>query len=223
MNAIRVVSVILFAFLFMLVITTRKREKNDTSVLLCILTNYLQLIAAAMSFNLKFPDTLSRMFNPITRIGLASGTFWLFNWFVEDIEIKAFAPSVEIFKVFLTGVLLLVLISIYCLIWLVLYLINRKLFNNVKRHFVVSVICTISLLHLTITKSTFGLFECLKIEDNTFRVITYMEYECYLVDHMKWIMMVSLPNLLIWVICWPVVAFVILFTNGSKLDNDSIK
>ena len=120
MNAIRVVGVMLiaFAFLFMLVIISiRKTEENDTSILLRILTNYLQLIAAAMSFNLKFPDMLSRMFDPIISIGSASDTFLSFDCFVEDIEMKAFAPSVEIFKVFLNGVLPLVLIAIYCSIW----------------------------------------------------------------------------------------------------------
>ena len=60
-----------------LIITTiKKKKENQTSILLRVLANYLQLITAANSFNLKFPDGLIDIFGSIEIIG-ASGNFKL--------------------------------------------------------------------------------------------------------------------------------------------------
>ena len=87
----------------------------------------------------------------------------------------------------------------------------------------VSIICTIFLLHPTITKSTLGLFECLRINDNSFRVRMHMDYECYSTDHLMWLSVIGIPNLIIWVIFCPAFAFIILFRNRNKLDDESVK
>ena len=69
-----------FAYLLILIITTiRKKKENQTSILLRIMTNYLQLIAAAYSFNLKFPDSFIEIFGSIEIVGVSSDSFLSFD------------------------------------------------------------------------------------------------------------------------------------------------
>ena len=178
MNFIRVIGVIMIAFMFLsllIVVTIRKKQENQGSILLRILTNYIQMIAAAISFNIKFPDAIFDIFGPFNSIGSSSDTFLSFDCFMEDTEMKLFAPSTEIFKVFLGGLLPIALFIIYCIIWGMLYLISKPKFGNIIRHIVVSAICIVFLLHPTITKSTFGLFQCLQVDDDEYRVKSDMD------------------------------------------------
>ena len=172
MNALRVIGVLLLAFIFLMLliaINIRKTKESQTSILLRIFTNYLQLIAAAMSFNLRFPDSITNIFLPVNKIS-SSDTFLSFDWFITDYEIKAFAPNNAIFKTFLTAILPVILIWFVSLIFIGLYFISKKWFGDIKRNIGVSTICIIFLLHPTLTKVSLSLFQCIKIDDNDNRM-----------------------------------------------------
>lgn len=180
MNAIRVVFVILAAFGFLMlliVVTIRKKKENEASILLRILTNYIQLIGAALSFNLNFPTSLLNVFGPIDTVGSASDTFLSIDCFIEDVEMRGFAPTNELFKVFLSMILPLVLISVVSAIFGVLYLINKNKFGDIKRYLVISILCILFLLHTTLTKTSLAVFECLKVNDNSYKMRMNMDYE----------------------------------------------
>ena len=71
---------ICFMFLLILVITTiRKKKENQTSIMLKILTNYLQLVGATYSFNINFPTSLLNMFGSMDIIGSSSDAFLSFD------------------------------------------------------------------------------------------------------------------------------------------------
>ena len=82
LNGLLVMLVMLFAFAFLLVLTIttiRKKKENQTSILLRIMANYLQLIAAAYSFNLKFPEGFAEIFGSIEIVGASSDAFLSFD------------------------------------------------------------------------------------------------------------------------------------------------
>ena len=169
--------IIAFAYLLVLIIMTiRKKKENEASVLIKIMTNYLQLVSAAYSFNLKFPDGLIKIFGSIEIVGASSDAFFSFDCFVEDSEIKMFAPSNEIFKAFLAIFLPIILIGIFILIWLTLSLISSTMLESLKRNIIISVICTLFLLHPNLTKQSLGLFECIKIGNEDYRMRMHMDY-----------------------------------------------
>ena len=119
LNAIRVVGVVIIAFVFLLIlisINIKKRKESQMSILLRIFTNYLQLISAALSFNMSFPSVVTDLFYPIEKMS-SSDTFLSFDCFIEDYEVKAFTPSSPIFKIFLTAVLPIILIAIIALMF----------------------------------------------------------------------------------------------------------
>lgn len=226
LNAIRVFIFFSIAFgylVLLIVMTIRKKKKNQTSILIRIMTNYLQLIAATMSFNLRFPTFFGDMFGPIESIGSAYDTFLSFDCFIEDTEMRAFAPTTELFKVFLTGLLPIILGIIFWILWSILYLINKQLFSDIKRYIMVSFVWIIFMLHPTITKSTFNLFECLQISKDSYKMKMNMDYEWYSKDHIIWIVFIWLPNIILWVIGAPLLVFIIMFKQRAHLDDGPIK
>ena len=90
---------------------------------------------------------------------------------------RLFAPSNEIFKAFLTIFLPIVLISIFVLLWVTLRLISPAMFGGWKRNSIISIICTLFLLHPNITKQALGLFECIDVGEGDFRMRMHMDYK----------------------------------------------
>ena len=72
----------LFAFSYLIILiifTIRKKKETETSVLLRIMTNYLQLVTAAYSLNLKFPSSFHEIFGSIEVVGASSDAFLSFD------------------------------------------------------------------------------------------------------------------------------------------------
>jgi hypothetical protein len=96
------------------------------SVLIRIFTNYLQMTTIVLSFNVNFPDTINDIFYPIDNIGSSSEAFLQFDCLITDSDIKGFAPSSFIFKIFLAIFLPLILFFIYSIIWGMIYILHNK-------------------------------------------------------------------------------------------------
>jgi hypothetical protein len=104
--------------MYLIVINIQKTKESQLSILLRILANYLQLISVTLSFNLNYPDGLTNLLFPIERVGSPSDSFLSFDCFIKDYEIKGFTPSNTIFKIFLTGLLPILLIFLTSIIWM---------------------------------------------------------------------------------------------------------
>jgi len=128
-NAIRVIGIAIFVFVFfmiIIVINVRKTKESQVSVLLKIMTNYLQLITTTMSFSTRFPSDIINMLSVFEEVGGASDTFLSFDCFVTDYDIKGPFPSNTLFKIFLAAFLPPMLTLIVFLIWLLVYLVARR-------------------------------------------------------------------------------------------------
>ena len=66
-------------FMVIIVVNVRKTTESQVSILLRILTNYLQLITLTMSFSVSYPDSLIDIFVPVNSIGDSSDTFLSFD------------------------------------------------------------------------------------------------------------------------------------------------
>lgn len=172
MNAIRIAGLLVLImgyFIIMILVTIKKKRESQQSILLRILINYLQLLIAALSFNLKFPDAITEIFSSVDRIGASSEAFLSFDCFIRDSELKAFTPSVAIFKIFITGILPLFLIIVSTSIWgAVYFIVGKKI--NLKRNIIVSIIVIIFLVHPTVTKVGLEIFQCVQVDSGDYRV-----------------------------------------------------
>jgi len=152
----------------------RKKKESQTSILLRILTNYMHLITAFFTFNVRMPTNITSVFNFTNRISSPDETFLSFDCFITDYEVKMFAPSNELFKmliyIFFPVIMAFLLFLLFLIIRLVHYCIwmiktkhyeedshYRALFDF-KRSMVVSVICVIFLFHPTLTMKSLSMF-----------------------------------------------------------------
>jgi len=218
-----VLVLVLVFMAFLIIVNIRKRNESQTSILLRILTNYVQLVSTAMTFNLNFPSSLSDSFSPIQRVGSTQESFMSFDCFVEDAQIRVFAPSTTIFKLFLTAILPLVLIAGVAFVLLILHLINSKWFGEYKRNLVVATVCIMFLLHPTLAMSSLSLFQCTQIDSNMKRVTIDMTLECHSTDHLFWSLTIGLPMIVVWVIGCPLLVLVFLIQNRNHLEDNKAK
>lgn len=82
LNVIRVIGfmlLIIFFIVILIIVNIKKKKESQLSILLRIFTNYLQLIATAMSFNLQYPSFIVEMFYPVEKVGSTSESFLSFD------------------------------------------------------------------------------------------------------------------------------------------------
>ena len=226
LNAVRVFGVIfiIFAFfLLLIIINVRKYKESQLSVLLRIMTNYLQLATTSLSMSANYPNSLMDAFIPVKRLGGSSETFLSFDCFITDYEITGPFSSNAAFKLFLLGFLPIVLFGIVTLIWFVVYLVKKKLIKDMKRNLTISFISIVFLLHPKMTEQSINTFRCVQIDDN--RMVSRIELEVgwYSSEHLKWWFLIAFPILVFWVISMPLAAFILIKKNIKEDENNRIK
>ena len=225
-NSIRISGIILAVLIYLtylIAINLKKTTENQTTTLMRIMTNYLQVVSTVLAFNANFPELINSVSSPANTIGSPSESFVSIDWFIQDSEMRAFAPNSTMFKIFLISVLPLCLIIIYWFLWWLLYLLFHKYFNDIKRNIIVSVIVILFLLHPELTKSGLSIFQWVSVGDNDLRVKIDINMKCYSGDHLTWSALLGLPILVIWSVGMPIIALVIMLKYKKQLDTWDIQ
>ena len=144
---------------YLIAINLRKAIENKSTTLMRILTNYLQVISTVLAFNADYPNTISDLFTPANMIGSASESFVSVDCLIEDTEMNGFAPNATMFKIFLMSILPFALIAFYSLMWVIMYFIFNKYFNDLGRNIIVSIIVILFLLHPALTRAGLSIFQ----------------------------------------------------------------
>ncbi|CAI2370626.1 unnamed protein product [Moneuplotes crassus] len=225
-NALRIAGLLFLIFCYfmaLIVLNIRKTEESQVSVLLRILTNYMQLITTSMSMTLSYPSFLDSITGPLKRLGGSSDTFLSFDCFITDYEIKGSFESNEVFKLFLTIFLPVVLFAFIAALWVVMRLFSKKLVPNLTRNLVISFISIVFLLHPRLTQTSINTWRCVNIDTGVDLARFDMNIECYSASHLKYCFLIALPIMIIWVISMPVIAFILLFKVRKSGKENKIK
>jgi hypothetical protein len=176
-------------------------------------------------FSAKNLSEMVQVFSFAGKIGTPNETFLSLDWFLQDREIKLFAPSNSLLMPFFSlilpvvlwgGISLVFLIAKFIVFWI------RPSYNyDTKRYIVVSSISILFLLHPNLTLEGLSAFQWIKIDDGDFRMKIHMEFGCFSREHVLWAILTGLPILLIWVISMPVLALYILIKNRHRLGKHS--
>ena len=225
-NVIRIIGLIVLVSLFfiiMIIVGIKKKRESQQSILLRIIANYLQLLTAAMSFNLKFPASFSQMMFPAEKIGTSSEAFLSFDWFVRDSNVITMTPNIPIFKVLLTGLLPIFLILLGLTFWSISYMIPTSMFKDIKRNICITIIVILYLLHPMLTKVGLEMFQCIKVDEGKYSARIDLDFKWFSNDHLKWCAFIGAPIILFWSIGCPVVAFLMLFKYRHSLNDPSVQ
>ena len=225
-NGIRVVGLIIAILLFIAVLITiniKKKKESQTSILMRIMTNYLQIMTATLSYSMKFPDALLNLFLPVQKLGTGSAAVLSFDWFAKSSKITLFAPSTPFMKAFLTAILPIILFLLIVIAFGILHTLFKKWFTDFRRNFVVSTITILFLLHPTLTQTAFGMFQWIQVDKNKYMVRIDLNMVWYSWVHLTWWFILGVPMIIIWVFGWPILALVVLYKNKKNLHQTNIQ
>jgi hypothetical protein len=149
-----------------------------------IMTNYLQIIAASMSYNLKMPSYLLDVLTSAEQAGNSSGIFLSFDWLLMDTYVDTIFDNVAYLKVLCVALLPPILIGASTVLYAVIFINDRTQF---KRYVWVTVITVIFVFHAMITQYAMRVFKCAEIGDGYNKVEMDITVDWFSGNHLKWI------------------------------------
>jgi hypothetical protein len=225
-NSIRVIGLGILVFIFFMIliaINVRKTKDSEVSILMRIMTNYLQIITTSSSFSSKYPTVVVDSLAPVQRFGGASDTFLSFDCFITDYEIKGPFPENSYFKLFLTAILPLILTMIVGIIWTIVHFVSRKWAPDLKRCLIISFISIMFLLHPKLTEQSISVFRWVTIDDEKSRMRIDTKVDWYSNEHLSWCVFLGLPILVVYVIGAPLLALILIAKNIRKSPQNKIR
>jgi hypothetical protein len=100
---------------------------------------------------------------------------------------------------------------------------SQQRYLILRRSVVISFICIIFLFHPVMTLSSLSTFQCIKVDEDLYKMRIHMDFECYSSDHIAWAMITGVPMLIVWVLAVPIVGFVVLFKFRNRLEDENVK
>ncbi|CAI2369157.1 unnamed protein product [Moneuplotes crassus] len=221
-NAIQVVFTLLLVLLFhiiLVIINVRKTDESELSVLLRILTNYLQIITVSVSMTNDYPAGLIALTIPIRLFGGSTDALLSFDCFIKDTEVNFMFNSNAIFKLFLMTFLPIILFFIIAVMWVIIKWVKPAWCTNIKRALVISFITVVFVLHPNLTEKSISLFKCIEIDEGYKVARIDTNLECFSPTHLKWCIIVGIPIILVWVITCPLITYLVILKQRKKKDS----
>ena len=221
---IRVIGMMVaFILVILFIIYLKRKEGNERTILMRIMTNYVQIMTTTLSYNMNLPSTISDIFTPLKFMGSGTTTVFSFDCLSSSSEFTLFTPSPTIFKMFmmaLTPILLCVVISI---VLGMIALATRTSLNDFKRNLVASNVVILFLILPTLIDSGLALFQCIEIDTGDFRVNADLNIVWYSVEHILWWLMLSIPILVVWVFGTQFLILLYLIKHRRRLNSTAVK
>jgi len=214
-------------YIFILVyVNMRRKESWQLSTLFKIFTDYIHFTLIAIYYNTRIPGSFLNTFLVIGRISHPDESFLSFDWLFAHQNVKSFAPSNALFKIFLYAILPIILILFIILtLWIVSFILetfhSSKTFN-LQKSIYLSIMCVFYLLYPVLTMKGISVFLWSKVDENDYRMTNNLEYGWYSSDHIIWIILLGIPIIAIWIIGIPSL-WVILSIRRSALEDWKIR
>eukprot|EP00347_Sterkiella_histriomuscorum_P014799 403359479 len=225
LNILRLVGIglcLILALSVLILLNLRRRGTNYLAVLTRMLTNYMQIISFAASFNLGWPESLKRLYDSISIVSQSADAAFSLDCFFDNAGVNGVSGGTPTF--FIKALILLVLPVFALLIifafWGLFNLFRKLDKASFTRNTIVSIIVVIFLAHPTLTSNAFSMMNCYEIESGEQWLQADLEIKCWNDTHTRWFMIVGLPMLIVWVIGMPVFALLLMFFNREKLADE---
>jgi hypothetical protein len=194
-------------------INSAYKPKSLFSVYIKIFMNYLQLVFLATTFNLSWPRLVLEMF----AIQQTAGGFTE-QIFSIDCEVRSdsYFNSVR-----LMTVLPLIISALVSAIWLILSRFRQ--ITDLKSKLAMSCIILFFLIHPSIVKKVFTIFNCTKIEAHSYWLTADLSVKCWDTDHSEVVYFYAIPCIVIWCVAAPLLCLIHLVRKRKVLDRIDVR
>ncbi|CDW83870.1 UNKNOWN [Stylonychia lemnae] len=210
---------LIFALGILLWINLRKQTESETSIVLRIILNYVQILTSAAAFNLDWPYYLQVFFGAYQSVGEVAETFISFDCFLEDTGFTQTGASTYYFKTLMIILLPLIMCFIFIVIFVVRNLFKKNPAVIMQRQIIVASIVVLYSLHPTISRMSSSLFFCMELDQNEYWLQSDLQIRCWSSDHIKWSLGIGLSSLLIWTLGIPLAGYIYLTKNKKNLGD----
>jgi hypothetical protein len=200
----------LISFMVFSNIKNTNKPKSEIALLLKILVHYCQNILVLASIDLKWPTSILYLFDFSTAVGESSTQ--VINLSCSEINSSqdSFVTSNAV-----TVLFPFVLITVIFIVWTIIGLV-KKTSKYMKVHFVSTCVVVVLLFHTSVSNSILSIFSCKKINDEYWNT-SNLSTKCFEGSHMKGLLYVGVPGLVIWCVSVPVIIFSSLFFHRKNL------
>ena len=206
----------------------QKKKDSNISVLMRIMTNYLQILSIALSFNLNFPTYMSEALTGVKQVGGSFGVLLSFDWLLMETKSTDKFDNIAFLKITVIGLIPILLIGSAAIGFRLAFIYDSFRF---KRYLWVTIITIFFLLHPTLTQYCLSIFKWNDIGNGEERVEIDVKMVWWSSSHLKWILLlgklyhaktIGAPMLIFYVIGSPLVMISILYKNRMKLGNPEV-
>ena len=189
-------------------------SKDDTAdAVKKILLNFLQIVSLAAGLPLQWPKPVNDMFETFGTASSAGTTL-----LIPDCELSHLRAADAFYLKQWFFTFLLPMIVVVCIfVWTCLYICCHKKFkNHTKDYTILSIVLLVFLCYPTIIKSTFSMLRCPWV-NNQMYLMADMQEKCFEGAHLKYLLMLSIPQIILYIIGLPIVGTLHLMRNKDKL------
>jgi len=219
-NVIRVIGVgIATVLIVVLIIKTSlisaHRSRSPYSIYFKIFINYLQLLSATAVFDFKWPSYVLQLLKLQESAGNVSEQVFSFDCFLT--ESSADQGKVTYLRVVVVSTLPVLILLCSFLLWSVVSW-ARHSSMYIKNHLINSVVVLFFLVHPSIVKVMFDVFNCKELDAGLSWLSSNLTIRCWDAQHKRYAMGVALPGILLWGVAVPLLALVRLCMKRRTLD-----
>jgi CBS domain containing-hemolysin-like protein len=165
-------------------VNIQKKEDSNISVLMRIMTNYMQIIAASLSYNLQFPTYILDILSSAKQVGQASGVFLSFDWLLMETKATEIFDNIAYLKVLSLALIPIFLVISSAILYKIIFLRNAEKF---KRYCCVTIITILFLMHPSLTQFALRIFKWVNIGEGISKVEMDIVTDWWSFNHVKWI------------------------------------
>jgi len=138
-----------FLYILFMIIINLKQNESRTSVIMKILTNYIQTIGGALAFNISWPDGITKLYYPFKILFGVSSSMFNFDCFLKQHKSTIELPFLKFLIFQLSPLIFILFLSVF---WGLLHIICKLRFKiSIIRYFIVSMVVFLFFVHPSLT------------------------------------------------------------------------
>ena len=201
--------------------------ETSSLVLFRIIITYSQTFSILSEISVKWPAAFEKIIKVIEKISVVSGSLissdCVYNAVGESLDIE-----VVFLKAFFAAFSPLLFILAFMIFWIIYFKYKKRTIignENFTKSMIITIILICFDMQPEVLESGFSLLKC----ENLYRKDKPIEYlveaydvRCWEGSHLRWVLALAVPSLLVWVFLLPGIMFYILWKNRRNLRDDKI-
>jgi hypothetical protein len=180
------------------------------------LVNFLQIISLAAGLPLAWPDAMQNMFEFFATLSSAGTTLM-----IPDCEFAHLRTSDVFYQKQIVYTFSVPIIIVICiLVWLLITFCCQKKCNlksnQIKDYTILSIVLMLFLFYPTLVKLTLSMLKCPTVGHKLYLMADLQE-QCFVDRHATYIYLLTVPQIILYVLGLPMTAAFIIFRNKEQL------